>query len=613
MRLTGTFFQDPGGVPLDFAWRFAPGDGAGREQPGFDDSRWTPLRPALLRTDLGAGEWPGIGWFRRHILVDPAMQRRTLALRFEAPGVATVYLDGHLVLMTGGPRPELPAMRSDAALINFDGRQHVLAVRYVYPAAAEPRWDGIGFRLMLADPSLIERIPATAPWSLGLRGAMVALPLFLALLHFALFAFDPRARENLFYAVEMLAFAVITLHDFRMLLFPAHHDWTERLIHGVPIIATLFALLTYYAVRLKTFPATWKWFVGGGAVLFIASYLVKPEQNDYLWIGFFVAILGETMRIERSGRTEQREGSGFIMATYVLVAVAITLQILVNYDVIQSIAGIRQVYLFGIIGSAAGMSLYLARAMGHRRIVEVENGRKTDELTRARELQLSMLPQALPQVPGLEVAASTQTATEVGGDYYDVRTAGDGLLLAFGDATGHGLSSGIVVTAAKALFTSLPLEGSTAEHLAHCATAMRAMNLPALRMCLTLARITPREIALASAAMPPVLIHRRGSNAIEELGEGNLPLGSRLSEIYEEQSAPLAAGDTILFASDGLAEQTNAEGRPFGYDRVASALAESAVDGDAGTVLERLVAEAAKFRGAISLNDDMTFVVVRVL
>ena len=59
--------------------------------------------------------------------------------------------------------------------------------------------------------------------------------------------------------------------------------------------------------------------------------------------------------------------------------------------------------------------------------------------------------------------AATNTATEVGGDFYDLRPEGDGLLVAFGDATGHGLAAGIVVTAAKALFTSLPAGASLPE------------------------------------------------------------------------------------------------------------------------------------------------------
>ncbi len=60
-----------------------------------------------------------------------------------------------------------------------------------------------------------------------------------------------------------------------------------------------------------------------------------------------------------------------------------------------------------------------------------------------------MLPREMPRVDGLEIAAATQTAAEVGGDYYDVRASDGEALFAFGDASGHGVSARIMVTAAK--------------------------------------------------------------------------------------------------------------------------------------------------------------------
>lgn len=111
-------------------------------------------------------------------------------------------------------------------------------------------------------------------------------------------------------------------------------------------------------------------------------------------------------------------------------------QVLVNFGLLGSVAGVRAVYVFGILVSAVGMSLFLARSLGQVRVHEAENARKTLELARAREVQLSMLPRALPAAAGLELAAETHTAAEVGGDYYDARATGDGsLLVAFGDAT----------------------------------------------------------------------------------------------------------------------------------------------------------------------------------
>jgi len=89
-------------------------------------------------------------------------------------------------------------------------------------------------------------------------------------------------------------------------------------------------------------------------------------------------------------------------------------------------------------------------------IAEAENERKTKELEEARQLQLSMLPEDLPNLPNLDIAVYMQTATEVGGDYYDFHVGMDGTLtVVVGDATGHGMKAGTMVTATKSLFNIL--------------------------------------------------------------------------------------------------------------------------------------------------------------
>ncbi|MCB0750991.1 MAG: hypothetical protein KDC52_05920, partial [Ignavibacteriae bacterium] len=72
------------------------------------------------------------------------------------------------------------------------------------------------------------------------------------------------------------------------------------------------------------------------------------------------------------------------------------------------------------------------------KLAEAENERKTAELEEARQLQLSMLPKDLPNLPNLDISVYMQTATEVGGDYYDFNVGIDGTLtVVIGDATGH--------------------------------------------------------------------------------------------------------------------------------------------------------------------------------
>jgi hypothetical protein len=613
-QIGASSFADPEGVELTYAWRFAPGDDAARQSPALDDSHWRNVRPRLTTDDLPRDAWHGVGWFRRHVQIDPSLQEAPLALRITSPGTATVYVDGRLVLErsgTGAPA-EVPFERSDACVVTMAGNSHVIAVRYFYPANGPRPATGIGFHLSLARPASASAPTGPRELIIALRGAIVALPIFLALLHLALFAFDRRSRENLFYAGEMLAFAVIVIHEYRGNLFPseAQQELVDRAALGGPVLAVLFGVLTYFSVRTTFYPRTWRIFVAAGILFFVASYVVP--NAEYVWMAYFFAAVVEVVRLEYGSSTPLREGTRPFIATAAVFGLAIVLQILVNFRVIESIAGIHEVYLLGLFASAVGMSLYLARKLGQGRVIEVENDRKSHELKQARDLQLSMLPRELPRLPGLDIAAITLPAAEVGGDYYDARPAEDAVLFAFGDATGHGLASGIVVTAAKALFASLPVDDPPGALLARCDYAMRAMQLRTLRMCLALARVSRTEATVASAAMPPLLIHRSSTNEIEELGAGGLPLGSRLMTRCEERRAALSPGDTILFASDGFAELLAPDGRQLGYGGVADAFLASARTASALEVVERLVVTATAWRGVRPQGDDITMVVVRV-
>lgn len=269
----------------------------------------------------------------------------------------------------------------------------------------------------------------------------------------------------------------------------------------------------------------------------------------------------------------------------------------------------------GEVSALSGQVLSQERAAHEaelrRQRLAAENERQTAEIEAARALQISMLPKSLPEVPGLEVAAAMVTASEVGGDYYDFRVAPDGtLVVAFGDAIGHGVAAGIMVTAIKALFSALDGSESLPEVLAECDRVLRRMQVKPFHMCLTLARITPRSIALCQAAMPPVLLYRAAGGAVEEIGLGGLPVGSKLPGRWSETSAPLAPGDVLLFASDGFPELLDGDDRELGFEAAREAYRTSA-DADAPEILARLRRHADAWRGDREPADDMTFVVVR--
>ena len=108
-----------------------------------------------------------------------------------------------------------------------------------------------------------------------------------------------------------------------------------------------------------------------------------------------------------------------------------------------------------LLGGVRKVELDRRREKENKKLLQLENERKTKELEEARQLQLSMLPKELPKLPNLDIAVYMKTATEVGGDYYDFIVGLDGtLIVAIGDATGHGMKAGTIVSMVKALFAS---------------------------------------------------------------------------------------------------------------------------------------------------------------
>jgi hypothetical protein len=159
-----------------------------------------------------------------------------------------------------------------------------------------------------------------------------------------------------------------------------------------------------------------------------------------------------------------------------------------------------------------------------RQELEAENEQRAKELVEARQLQLSMLPKQVPQLPQLEIAAYMKTATEVGGDYYDLHLAADGALtIAIGDATGHGLKAGTVVTAIKGPFNHLAPQAELPGILRDASCALKRMNLRALFMALALVRVRGEHVQLSAAGMPPALLYCAHKKQISPPNNGAPP------------------------------------------------------------------------------------------
>jgi len=212
-----------------------------------------------------------------------------------------------------------------------------------------------------------------------------------------------------------------------------------------------------------------------------------------------------------------------------------------------------------------------------REEIEAENEQRAKEMEEARQLQLSMLPRQVPQLPNLEIAAYMKTAAQVGGDYYDFHLSDSGdLTVVVGDATGHGLKAGTVVTATKSLFNHLAETPGITDIFQHSSRALKRMNMRSLYMAMTMVKIHQHRMNVSSAGMPPVLIYRAAEKRVEEILIKGIPLGSLSGYNYREQEVNLSCGDVVVLMSDGLPERFNRQNEMLDYERVMEVVIRSA-------------------------------------
>ena len=243
---------------------------------------------------------------------------------------------------------------------------------------------------------------------------------------------------------------------------------------------------------------------------------------------------------------------------------------------------------------------------------ETENDRKSRELEKARQLQLSMLPKDVPVLANLDIGVYMQTASEVGGDYYDFKLDDDGTLTAaIGDATGHGLRAGTMVAATKSLFKALAHDAEPVHILQKTSKALKEMGFRRLYMALTIAKFKEGQLRLAAAGMPYTLVYRAATGRVEKVILKGMPLGMFPDFPYPRKELSLDEGDTVLFMSDGLPEMFNDQGEMLGDERTKTLFKEVAHQSPE-QVIEHLVAAGKAWANGRAQGDDMTFMVMKM-
>ena len=252
-----------------------------------------------------------------------------------------------------------------------------------------------------------------------------------------------------------------------------------------------------------------------------------------------------------------------------------------------------------VVGAAVGEKLATA------------SDRIREEVRLAQELQSSILPRQAPDVPGLEVAYLYRPSSEVGGDFFDFYATTPGrLLVAVGDASGHGLDSSMVSSMMKsALYTHV----SANRGLDQSMVEMNRM------MCDTVGRRRLMTLALLEIDVEghrlrwvnaghvfPLLVR---ASEVRELEQSTYPLGVRREVAYSVLEEDLQPGDRIVLVTDGCIEALDPDGEVYGWDRLGARL-QALAGSDSQTIADGLAEDLWSHLDGKPPQDDITLVVV---
>jgi len=246
-----------------------------------------------------------------------------------------------------------------------------------------------------------------------------------------------------------------------------------------------------------------------------------------------------------------------------------------------------------------------------KRIVERE--RVKAEIDAANRIQAALLPVDAPDLPGASFASHYRAATEIGGDYFDFLMMPSGEIgIAFGDVSGHGLTSGIVMAMAKsALLVQVGYDPSPRAVMNVLNDIVMKTAPRRILMTFFFGLLDPatQTLRFSSAGHLDPYVYRAGAKHLEALSSWGFPLGVKRREPFTEHAVDFEPGDRLILYSDGLIEAIDDDGDPFGFDRFEKTIL-ACGHMDAEDIKKTLLNSIRKFTRNRPPEDDQTLVVV---
>jgi CHASE2 domain-containing sensor protein len=354
-----------------------------------------------------------------------------------------------------------------------------------------------------------------------------------------------------------------------------------------------------------------------------------PVQNDYPLVGLHANIFNSIIQNDYVFRIDAKTNSLVILVLLVLVSVVAWRWKENPFGTLVFTGGVIGVFftvcilVFNLGGLwvdffypvrlvlltyATLTIMFFIQANKRRELVE-------KELSIAKNIQESFLPDPVEHVAGLQVATEMSTAKEVGGDLYDFARLEEGRLGVFiGDVSGKGVGAALVMAKTITMFRLLAEAQTSPAQL--LASLNREMHKHKQRVIFVTATYLVYEaaaqtVSLSSAGHSPTLWVRAQANTVERISpKDGMPLNVFLPSVYSEEKIHLGTNDKIVLYTDGVTEARNEKGEEFGSERLEDIL-RATILLDAKATLQTILSALGEFSGFVPQHDDCTLIILQ--
>ncbi len=246
--------------------------------------------------------------------------------------------------------------------------------------------------------------------------------------------------------------------------------------------------------------------------------------------------------------------------------------------------------------------------------IEQQRHQTEQELSLARRIQKTFLPETLPEIPGYQLAVEWKTARQVGGDFYDVIPFGDGRFgVLVADVSDKGLPASLYMTVSRTLLRAVSREFSspaqTLQQVNHLLQldSTQSFFVTLVYMILDTAH---GELTYAIAGHNPPFLLDPANKTVVQLPKGGIALGLLEPIELTDVKLELQVGQSLMLYTDGVSESTNNESQEYGQMRLQRVLT-SIADLHPQEMITAILNDLEIFQGGDNFEDDRTLLFLK--